>query len=555
MCAAHIDVDERTPLVCGLESAGRASEGEDTLAFTGGNSFRSRSPPAELRVGVSGGRWYVLLVLCLVNAACVVNWQPLLAVPDHGIAYLGVDAALYQVFNYAFLFLTLPVMPVGAYVCDRFGLRAAMLAGAATLALGGLLKLLVWADVWLAHTGFRVPLSPYHRNSLVTAPTPANSTIDHLQRGLLLSSGPAQWLVLAFGQLLCAASQPLVGCLSGKMSHDWFESSWTGFATNLPNQMVPVGIMTGNLLAPFLVKSPAHVPRLFLLTGLVSVVPILFAVGVRRSRPERPPSEERVANWSADQREENENLLWRTCAALKLPCFWPLLIAFGIMIGVFDAITSLIYQLLCASGYNEQFASVSVSLLIVAGLVCSILAMRLDQKVVAVPGLKLLFAGVTAGVLLFAFVSQVPHAEPPLVFALVLCGVCMSTAYGFAIEWGAELAERHQLTPLVPVMLLVASTEFFGLLLAAVSSSILSLAPPASPPPSASLTTSTQATRSTASATATATAVLYSSSAAGAAYQCYESLCYNILMSALMLVATLLMFVFFRPPAPSNSSA
>ncbi len=233
-----------------------------------------------------------------------------------------------------------------------------------------------------------------------------------------------------FGQILIGLAQPFVLSAPTHYSSLWFSPRGRVSATAIASLANPFGGALGQLINPFLATSPSDIPYMTLYIALISsiaTIPSLFI-------PAGPPTPASASS------TVNPLPLKQTLRLLtKNANFILLLLPFAIYVGLFNALSSLLTQILSPYGFSEEESGIAGALLILVGLVAAaitspfvdkyknyLLFIRILVPITALSYLAFIWAPGTRSLALPYFVSSVLGAAS---FSLV----------PVALEWAVEI--------------------------------------------------------------------------------------------------------------------
>ncbi|KAF3202277.1 hypothetical protein TWF191_002998 [Orbilia oligospora] len=148
------------------------------------------------------------------------------------------------------------------------------------------------------------------------------------------SSHGGHFPVVMVGQILIGFGQPFVLSAPAYYSDLWFTSKQRITANALISLSNPLGAALGQLIDPFLVSRPGDIPSMLLYIAIIEKLPF------RSAFPKILQSVE----------------------------FWLIFIMFSVLVGFFNASSSLLNQILEPYGYSENEAGIGGAVLIVVGL-------------------------------------------------------------------------------------------------------------------------------------------------------------------------------------------
>ncbi|GAB5032951.1 major facilitator superfamily domain-containing protein 7-a-like [Nannochloropsis oceanica] len=395
---------------------------------------------------VYAARYHQLALLCALILTNAVVWVAFSAITPATASTFGVSSAWINVIALSFQICFLPGTVIGYCLMERWGLRATLLMGGVLTTMGAVLRL----------------------TSLYVLPKSDGG------------GGGGGYVLLLFGTCLAALAQPLLINVPPALAGKWFEVKQRDVVTSLAFMCSPLGNAVGVTVAPAFVgggdegsggASARDGLRLFLLAQLVVVAAttVWAWLGVKDSPP-TPPSHTAALHVQQQQdkqyaRELHHQPSIPTWQALKTDLhrclvlnssFRLLFVCFGLGLGFFNALLTLVGQLLSPCGYSDSESGALGGIFIGTGLLGAFLAgLILDATHHYSLCLKVGFMG--AWVASFLFISALrPNNLAFLTTSFALLGLWMLPLLPVAIENGVEI-----MFPEVP--------EFFssGLLLSA----------------------------------------------------------------------------------------
>ncbi|CAD5235721.1 unnamed protein product [Bursaphelenchus xylophilus] len=264
-------------------------------------------------------RWIVLAVVALLNCTNTCAWIGFANVANHVNAFYGTDKAA-NLFSGIYMLVTVPVGLVAMWAGRFFGLRIAILIAAWSNCIGVLIRL---ASSYL-ELSYRFP-------------------------------------VALTGQAIAAVAYPFIMFLPTKVAGTWFGADQRGLATTIGVMSNPLGVLLASQTSPKLVTDPSQVIYLNIIVAVPAVIVALLAsVAVNRSEPKTPPT----LSAATAQMEFLDGL--KSC--FTTPQYVVLLIVMGGGIGMFNCLYTIMQQILCPSGYGNEFSGWCSSLMIIGGV-------------------------------------------------------------------------------------------------------------------------------------------------------------------------------------------
>lgn len=298
------------------------------------------------------------------------DWLTFAAVSGTSADFFGVTEGSINWLSTAFLFAFVPMVPLVIWTLNRHGPKTSILVSSALVLVGN----------WIRYAGSR--------------------------------AGPPRYGVVLFGQILIGFSQPFVLAAPTRFSNVWFSDQGRVSATAIATLANPFGGALGQLVGPFWVSDESDIPDMVLYTAILSTVATLPALFIPKAPP-TPPSAIAAA----------EKLHIRQ-ALRELPrnrSFWLIFFPFAVYVGFFNAISSLLNQILSPYGFSEDDAGITGALLIVVGLVASaIISPVVDRRNKHLAVIKIAVLVVSLSYLIFIFMPETRSVAGPYVVAAIL---------------------------------------------------------------------------------------------------------------------------------------
>ena len=351
----------------------------DTLELrdisTDGPSFSLAQPDDNddgevLEYRVYKRRFIGLAQLVLLNVIVSWDWLTFAAVSGTSASFFDVSEGAINWLSTAFFFAFIPMVPPVIWTLNRSGPKTSILVSSVLVLIGN----------WIRYAGTR--------------------------------ASPPRFGVVVFGQILIGFSQPFVLAAPTRFSNVWFSDSGRVSATAIATLANPLGGALGQLIGPFWATDESSIPSLVLYTAILSTVATLPAPFIPR-KPPTPPSAIAAAE-KLDIRQ----------ALYELPrnrSFWLIFFPFAVYVGFFNAISSLLNQILSPYGFSEDDAGITGALLIVVGLVASaIVSPIVDRKKKHLHVIKVAVPIISLSYLVFIFMPGSRSIAGPYVVAAIL---------------------------------------------------------------------------------------------------------------------------------------
>ena len=336
--------------------------GDKYLTFTGSRESTINEEAAPIQIKLFKMRWYILAVICFANISNAINWICYSTIADFTGRFYSIDYDQVNMLSLIYMIVAVPSGFFSFWFIDNFGIRTSINLGSWFNFIGSILKLL--------------------------------SSIDMADGKPLIEKDYA-YTVLMIGQCLCAVAQPFLIFTTTKFANSWFPEDSRALANTVCLASNTLGILIGAFISPQIVNSSvdflSEMAFLHLVSTIISIVPALMSCFIISSTPKQPPSysailsntysNKETSNYVTDGQMQNQstssfgqkfkNYLSEVGKLLKSKDFIILFTCFGFSLGLFNALTTLIQQMLCIRGYTDQDAGYFGGAMIVMGIIGS----------------------------------------------------------------------------------------------------------------------------------------------------------------------------------------
>jgi len=328
-------------------------------------------------------RWYIVFVIFFISFSNAAVWITFAPVADKTAEYYDTSLTEVNWFSLVFPIAAIPFSPVSSWLLDTWGLRTGIISSALVNLLGCLLR----------YAGCLHFFSP-----------------------------SARYGVALTGQLIAACAQPVCLICPAKVASVWFHDSQRAVANMMASMANPLGVLIGNALAPAVVHSAGDIPNLLLvMTAPAALGFILSVAGVCSSQPPTPPT--------SSAEEATYPFIQGLKKCMRDPQLWLLALVFGLGVGMFTGLSSLLEQILCAWGFTDVFAGTCGALVIGAGVLgAAIVGAVADKTKRFEESAKICYS--FAAIALIFFTMVFTHSGWP---ALVAISMAMFGLFGFAL--------------------------------------------------------------------------------------------------------------------------
>ena len=284
----------------------------------------------------------VYMIIIAVNQLLWITFAP---ITNEAVQHYGVSDLKIGILSMCFMIVYLVVSIPASWIIDTYGIRIGVGTGAVLTGLFGLL------------------------------------------RGLVSSN----YSLLLVAQIGIAIGQPFLLNAITKVAARWFPIEERATASGLGTLSSYMGILTGMILTPWLVNG-SGITRMLYIYGIFALISaVVFLVFVR----ERPP----VAPCRPDQ-EERALAVDGLKLIFKNKDFNWLLFIFFIGLGVFNAVTTWIENILRPRGFTSLQAGMTGGLMIAGGILGAlILPILSDHYRKRTPFIMIALAGATIGLI------------------------------------------------------------------------------------------------------------------------------------------------------------
>jgi len=327
-------------------------------------------------------RWAILSVFALLNIVIEVHWVALAPVTSEAAAYYRVTPMSIGFLSMLFMLVYIVVSMPASYIIDTYGIRTGIGAGAALIGAFGLLK------------------------------------------GLYAFN----YTMVVLSQVGLAVAQPFILNAYTRVAANWFPMEERATATGLAALSQYLGIIVAMAVTPVLVHGYS-IDGTFRIYGLASLGAAVLFFLLFREHPPTPPSlfdeKERFAVGAGLRHIFRQKQMWL------------LLVLFFIGIGIFNAVTTWIEQILGPRGFSAEQAGIAGAAMILGGIIGACILPPLSDRVrKRVPFLVLATSFTIPGLAGLAFANN---------YALLLgssfvLGFFTMSAGPIGFQYGAELS-------------------------------------------------------------------------------------------------------------------
>jgi sugar phosphate permease len=245
--------------------------------------------------------------------------------------------------------------------------------------------------------------------------------------GLIRGFAGTDYTILLIAQIGIAVGQPFLLNAITKMAARWFPFTERATASGLGTLAMYFGILTGMVATPFLVMKYGMSLMLYMVGIISSLIAVAFLV-FARERPLTPPC-------LSDQ-EERALALEGFRHAIGTRDFKWLMLIFFIGLGVFNAVTTWIENILGPRGFTAAQAGITGGMMIIGGILGALVIPLLsDHYRRRTPFIVAALAGATLGLVGLTFT----HSYAVLLASSAAMGFFLLSSGPIGFQYGAEI--------------------------------------------------------------------------------------------------------------------
>jgi MFS family permease len=346
-----------------------------------GTSTQERPLAKQGEFKVYKYRWVVLLAFMLVAAINQLMWITYAAITGSAANYYDVSDLSIGLLSLVFMVVYVIVSIPASWVIDTYGIRVGVGIGAVLTG------------------GF----------------------------GLLRGLAPADYTLALIAQTGIAIGQPFILNAATTVAARWFPIKDRATITGMGSLAIYLGIIAGLVITPYLVVG-ANLSAMLQVYGVVGVIAAVFFLAFVRERPPTPPCR-------PDQ--EQRSLMFDGLKdSLRRRSFVLLLMIFFVGLGVFNAVTTWIEDILRPRGFSSIQAGNIGGLMILGGIIGAVIVPLLsDHYRKRVPFLVAAIAGAILGLLGLTFATSYAL----LLGSAFVFGFSLLSAGPLGFQYGAEI--------------------------------------------------------------------------------------------------------------------
>lgn len=307
-------------------------------------------PKSEFKV--YGIRWMMLVVYMFMVAVNQMLWITFAPITGDATRYYGVSDLQIGILSMCFMIVYIIVSIPASWIIDKYGIRIGVGIGAVFTGIFGLIR------------GF---------------------------------AGPDYYLLLT-AQVGIAVGQPFILNAITKLAARWFPMEERATAAGLGTLAMYIGILLGMTLTPYLVLG-SGIGGMLYIYGIISILTTTgFLILIKESPPTAP---------CLPEQEERSLVYDGFKQTLRTKDFVMLMIIFFIGLGVFNAVTTWIEDILRPRGFSATQAGITGGLMIIGGIIGALFIPILsDRYKKRTPFIIIALVGATLGLVGITFATS-----------------------------------------------------------------------------------------------------------------------------------------------------
>jgi MFS family permease len=284
----------------------------------------------DIKTGVSGYRWVVLLVFSIINAVMQIQWLTFAPVAREARLFYGVTALQIDLLSMIFMGVFILICIPASYIIDTYGIRTGVGFGAILMAVFGLMKGLCAHD----------------------------------------------YTLVVVSQIGLAVAQPFILNAATKVAGCWFPVEERATAVGIATLSQFIGIICAMIMTPLLVTQDAagdyQLDRMLLIYGIISCASALLLLVFLKKRP--------VAASGPGGADERIRVFEGLRHILRLRDMRLMLLLFFLGLGMFNAISTCIDQICQMKGLSTEQTGLVGGMMLFAGIIGAIVLPILSDK-------------------------------------------------------------------------------------------------------------------------------------------------------------------------------
>ncbi|XP_077979486.1 solute carrier family 49 member A3-like [Glandiceps talaboti] len=366
-------------------------------ADDGQQNVQVRTGTSQEEFKVYKRRWFVLFLVTLHSTSGQMIWLSFSPIATKAAVYYDVPLSHINLFSLIFLILSIPMGFVAAWLLDTFGIRVSMVLASWVNTIGAVLRIL--STVHVVPMSVRFPLA-------------------------------------MIGQVIAASAYPVFTSCPTKVANKWFSEKQRSVATMIAS--FPLGYLLASLLSPILISidedvhGTSNIQFMLIIFTIPAVLgTLLTTFGLCSSLPPTPPS--------LGAQIEDKPFWTGVKEVLQIGPYRMLVVLAGCGVGLFNAVTLLLQEVMCPHGYPATFSGICGALIIGVGFIGAVSSsVLLDRTKLYEEITKVNLCLGSVFLTMLAIVTSIPDITIAVIIAASVSGFCMLGAYPILLELGVE---------------------------------------------------------------------------------------------------------------------
>jgi len=332
-------------------------------------------------VKVYGYRWIILLVFAIANAIFQMHWLVFAPITSEASAFYGVTPIKIGMLSMCFMIMFIIFCIPASHIIDTYGLRIGVGIGVVLTAIFGLM------------------------------------------RGVFAND----FTMVFITQCGIAVAQPFITNAITRLGAAWFPIEERATEAGLATLSQYIGFIIALALTPFLLKAYG-MKGMLMIYGVVSAISLVIFFTFFREKPPTPPS---------TFQEKRYSIFAGINHILRQHDMIILIIIFFIGIGMFNAVTTWIEQILSPRGFNSEQAGITGAAIMIGGILGAIILPILSDKYRArKPFIILAMIGIAPGLIGLTVATNYTI----LLASGFVLGFFIMSAGPIGFQYGAEIS-------------------------------------------------------------------------------------------------------------------
>jgi MFS family permease len=332
-------------------------------------------------IKIYGYRWIVLLVFALVNATFQMHWLVFAPITSEAAAFYGVTPIKIGMLSMCFMIMFIVFCIPASHIIDTYGFRVGVGIGVVLTAIFGLM------------------------------------------RGVFAND----FTMVFIAQCGIAVAQPFITNATTRIGAAWFPIDERATEAGLATLSQYIGFIIALAFTPFLLKAYGMKGTL-MIYGVISAISLVVFFTFFKEKPPTPPS---------SSQKIHHTIFAGINHILRQHDMIILIIVFFIGLGMFNAVTTWIEQILSPRGFNSEQAGITGAAIMIGGILGAIILPILSDKFRArKPFIILAMIGIVPGLL---GLTVTTNYSVLLASGFVL-GFFIMSAGPIGFQYGAEIS-------------------------------------------------------------------------------------------------------------------